>query len=331
MRGCACPCLWPAIEGQGDDRPDPLLSDVRGGFQTVNVADPRGIQRGKIMAFRHGITAAATALTLALAGPGHAENHLAADMVVATVNDTEITLGHMIVLKQRLPAQYQQLPAEVLFEGILDQLVQQTLLGESVDELSLGSRIVLENESRSLRAAEEIQRITESAVSEEALQAAYEAAFANVEPATEYNASHILVPTEEEAQALIEELAGGADFATLAQEKSTGPSGPNGGQLGWFGLGAMVAPFEEAVVAMEVGTVSEPVQTQFGWHVIRLNETRLKDAPALDEVRGDLAETLRREAIENRLSELTEGAKIDRVEAGTIDPNVLNDISIVIE
>jgi peptidyl-prolyl cis-trans isomerase C len=271
------------------------------------------------------------ALTLALAGPGNAENHLAADTVVATVNGTDITLGHMIVLKQRLPAQYQQLPADVLFEGILDQLVQQTLLGESVDELSLGSRIVLENESRSLRAAEEIQRITDSAVSEEALQAAYDSAFANVEPETEYNASHILVPTEEEARALIDELAGGADFATLAQEKSTGPSGPNGGQLGWFGPGAMVAPFEEAVVAMEVGTISEPVQTQFGWHVIRLNETRLKDAPALDDVRGELAENLRREAIESRISELTEGSEIDRVEAGTIDPNVLNDISIVIE
>ncbi|WP_413717848.1 peptidylprolyl isomerase [Silicimonas sp. MF1-12-2] len=283
------------------------------------------------MAFRHGITAAAMALTLALAGPGNAENHLAADTVVATVNGTDITLGHMIVLKQRLPAQYQQLPADVLFEGILDQLVQQTLLGESVDELSLGSRIVLENESRSLRAAEEIQRITDSAISEDAVQKAYDAAYANAEPETEYNASHILVATEEEAQALIDELAGGADFATLAQEKSTGPSGPNGGQLGWFGPGAMVAPFEEAVVAMEVGTVSVPVQTQFGWHVIRLNETRLKDAPALDAVRGELSEALRREAIESRVVELTEGASIDRVEAGSIDPNVLNDISIVIE
>lgn len=283
------------------------------------------------MAFRNGILAASSAIALMIAGAAQPENHVAADTVVATVDGTEITLGHMIVLKQRLPAQYQQLPPEVLFEGILDQLVQQTLLGDQIDQLSVGSQIVIENETRSLRAAEEIQRIANEAVTDEALQTAYETAFGNAEPETEYNASHILVETEEEAQALITELEGGADFATLAQEKSTGPSGPNGGQLGWFGTGAMVAPFEEAVVAMEPGTVSAPVQTQFGWHVIRLNETRLKDAPALEEVQGDLAETLRREAIEARVAELTDGAQIDRVEAGTIDPNVLNDLSIVTE
>ena len=283
------------------------------------------------MAFRQGIFAAASAITLVLTGTAQAENHLAADTIVATVNGTDVTLGHMIVLKQRLPAQYQQLPPEVLFEGILDQLVQQTLLGDQIDELSLGSQIVLENETRSLRAAEEIQRIADAAVTDEALQAAYESTFGEMEPETEYNASHILVETEEEAQALVEELEGGADFATLAQEKSTGPSGPNGGQLGWFGMGAMVQPFEEAVVAMDAGTISAPVQTQFGWHVIRLNETRLKDAPALEEVRGELSETLRREAIEARVAELTDGAEIDRIESGTIDPNVLNDLSIVTE
>ena len=283
------------------------------------------------MAFRNGILAASSAIALMIAGAAQAENHVAADTVVATVDGTEITLGHMIVLKQRLPAQYQQLPPEVLFEGILDQLVQQTLLGDQIEQLSVGSQIVIENETRSLRAAEEIQRIANEAVTDEALQTAYETAFGNAEPETEYNASHILVETEEEARALITELEGGADFATLAQEKSTGPSGPNGGQLGWFGKGAMGDPLEEGDVAMEPGTVSAPVQTQFGWHVIRLNETRLKDAPALDEVQGDLAETLRREAIEARVSELTDGAQIDRVEAGTIDPNVLNDLSIVTE
>lgn len=283
------------------------------------------------MAFRHGFSAAATAMALLFAGTAQAENHISADTVVATVDGTEITLGHMIVLKQRLPAEYQQLPPDVLFEGILDQLVQQTLLGDQVEELSLGSQIVIENETRSLRAAEEIQRISEGAITDEALQEAYQSSYEGMEPETEYNASHILVETEEEAQAIVEELEGGADFATVAQEKSTGPSGPSGGQLGWFGKGAMVAPFEEAVVAMEPGTVSEPVQTQFGWHVIRLNETRMTDAPPLEEVRGELADTLRREAIEARVSELTEGAEIDRAEAGEIDPSVLNDLSLVTE
>lgn len=283
------------------------------------------------MAFRHGITAAAVAVTLTCAGPVQAETHAAADTVVATVNGTDITLGHMIVLKQRLPAQYQQLSPDVLFEGILDQLVQQTLLGQQVESLSQGSQLVLENETRSLRAAEEIQRISDGALSDEALQKAYEEAFAGLEPETEYNASHILVATEEEAQALVEQLEGGADFATLARENSTGPSGPNGGELGWFGKGAMVEPFEAAVIALEPEAISAPVQTQFGWHVIRLNETRLTEAPALEEVRDELADVLRREAIENRITELTAGAEIERTAAGEIDPAVLNDISIVTE
>ena len=283
------------------------------------------------MAFRHGITAAAVAVTLTCAGAVQAETHAAADTVVATVNGTDITLGHMIVLKQRLPAQYQQLSPDVLFEGILDQLVQQTLLGQQVEALSQGSQLVLENETRSLRAAEEIQRISDGALSDEALQRAYEEAFAGLEPETEYNASHILVATEEEAQALVEQLEGGADFATLARENSTGPSGPNGGELGWFGKGAMVEPFETAVIALEPEAISAPVQTQFGWHVIRLNETRLTEAPALEEVRGELADVLRREAIENRITELTAGAEIERTAAGEIDPAVLNDISIVTE
>lgn len=283
------------------------------------------------MAFRHGFFTATAYFALLLGSAAQSENHVAGDTVVANVNGTEITLGHMIVLKQRLPAQYQQLPADVLFDGILDQLVQQTLLGEQSETLTRGSEIVLENEERSLRASEEIQRITEAALTDEALQTAYEQNYGDVEPETEYNASHILVETQEEAQALVTELEGGADFATLAQEKSTGPSGPNGGQLGWFGTGAMVQPFEEAVVAMEPETISAPVQTQFGWHVIRLNETRLKDAPALEEVRGTLSETLQREAIEARVAQLTEGAAIDRVEAGEIDPNLLNDLSLVAE
>ena len=283
------------------------------------------------MAFKHGISVVLTATALACAGPSLAQDAPTADTVVATVNGADITLGHMIVLKQRLPAQYQQIPLETLFEGILDQLVQQSLLGQNVEELTTGSRLALENEDRSLRAAEEVRRIMVGAVSDDGLHTAYEQAYGYVEPETEYNASHILVETEEEAAALVEELNSGADFATLAKEKSTGPSGPNGGELGWFGKGRMVAPFEEAVVAMEAGTVSNPVQTQFGWHVIRLNETRLKDAPTLDQVREQLAETIRGDALNARIDELMASATVDRVEAGSVDASVLNDLSLISE
>ncbi len=253
----------------------------------------------------------------------------AADTVVATVNGTDITLGHLVIARAQLPAQYQQLPAEILFDGVLDQLIQQTLLADELEEETERLQLALDNEHRSLRAGEVITQITDSAVTEEALQAAYDTRFADVEPTQEYNASHILVETEEEAQEIIAELEGGADFAGLAQERSTGPSGPNGGELGWFGPGMMVAPFEEAVVALEVGAVSAPVETQFGWHVIILNDSREQAAPPIEQLRPELEAELQQAAIEARVNELTEGADITRPEAGEFDPAILNDLSIL--
>ncbi len=281
------------------------------------------------MTFKSGMSIVAATLFLTLPSAAAAEGHATADTVVATVNGTEITLGHMLVLRQRLPQQYQQLPPDVLFDGILDQLVQQTLLGEQADGLSYQSQVTLQNEERALRAAEELRSVVDAAMTEEAIQQAYDDLYAGTEPETEYNASHILVATEEEAAALVTDLEGGADFAELAMEKSTGPSGPRGGELGWFGTGAMVAPFEEAVLALEVGAISAPVQTQFGWHVIKLNETRVKDAPALEEVRGQLVETVQGDAIAARIEELTSGAEITRSTTEEIDPAVLNDMSLL--
>ena len=281
------------------------------------------------MAFRTTLSAVATVLALGLPTGTLADGHVNAETVVATVNGTELTLGHMITLKQRLPQQYQQLPNDVLFEGILDQLVQQTLLGDTVDALSLGTQLTLENEERALRANEAITRVVAEALTEEALQEAYQETYGSAEPETEYNASHILVATEDEAKALVEALNGGADFAELAKEKSTGPSGPRGGELGWFGTGAMVPPFEEAVITLEAGAVSAPVQTQFGWHVIKLNETRLTNAPALEEVRGELTDMVQRSALEAHIEGLEEGADVTRKTKDDIDPALLNDLSLL--
>ena len=116
------------------------------------------------MAFKHGFSATAAAFCALMALPVQAEDAVDASTVVATVNGTEITVGHMIVLKQRLPAQYQQLSPDVLFNGVLDQLVQQTLLGEDVETLSLSSQLSLDNETRSLRAGWKQLEITEHLV-----------------------------------------------------------------------------------------------------------------------------------------------------------------------
>ena len=149
------------------------------------------------MTFKSAISMAATAFILSLPGLATAQDAPDANTVVATVNGTEITLGHMLVLRQRLPQQYQQLPPEVLFNGILDQLVQQTLLGEQVETLSTTSQKILDNENRALKAAEELRRAVDAAMTDEAIQAAYDETYGNAEPETEYNASHILFTQEE--------------------------------------------------------------------------------------------------------------------------------------
>ena len=267
--------------------------------------------------------------SVAAATIGFAANAQDASTVVATVNGQDITIGHMIVLYDSLPDQYKSLPDEVLFDGIKDQLVQQTVLAQRVASKSNAIKLRLDNEERGLKSAVAIDEAVAERVTEEALQAHYEANFADAQPTKEFNASHILVETEEEALSLIEELNGGADFAQLAQERSTGPSGPNGGQLGWFGEGMMVPPFEAAVMEMEAETISAPVQTQFGWHVIRLNETRLLDIPPLDEVRADLMEELGQIAIEAAIEEYSAEAEITEPDLGDIDLAIFRDLSLV--
>jgi peptidyl-prolyl cis-trans isomerase C len=266
-------------------------------------------------------------LAVTLAMPAQAQD---ANTVVTTVNGKDITIGHMILARTTLPEQYQQLPDDVLFEGILKQLVEQSLLADSfTGDLPKRISISLENEKRSLIAGERVEAVLTAALTDEAIQAAYDSKFADAEPTQEYNASHILVKTEEEALALKSELDAGADFASAAKEKSTGPSGSNGGALGWFGKGAMVPSFEAAVADLDVGAVSAPVKTQFGWHVIILNETRNASAPTLAEVRPELEDALRESALSNAIELLREKADVDQSGAEGINPSVLSDLSVV--
>ncbi|WP_316013709.1 peptidylprolyl isomerase [Roseobacter sp. HKCCA0434] len=238
------------------------------------------------------------------------------DTVVATVNGTEITLGHVVAIRDRLPQNYRSLPPEVLLPGLVDQLIDQTLLSDEAVEAGAEDlarvQIQLDNERRGILSNETIATVLAGAVTEEKIAEAYEALTSEMTRATEYNASHILVETEEEANDVIAELEGGADFAELAQERSTGPSGPNGGNLGWFGPGQMVPEFDAAVQALEVGAVSEPVETQFGWHVVTVNETRLSPLPPLEQVQPDIVSQLNQDALQAHIDALREGAEIER-------------------
>ena len=274
----------------------------------------------------------ASAFALMLALPVQAQDTLTADSVVATVNGTEITLGHMLMVRASLPDQYQQLPDDVLWDGIMDQIVQQTVLSQQDSgEETRRVRIALENERRALMAAQVIEGLVSSAVTDDAVQEIYEQTYLQAEQAEEFNASHILVESEEEAAAIVDELNGGADFAEVARAKSTGPSGPNGGQLGWFAAGMMVPEFQTAVEELEVGAISGPVQTQFGWHVIILNEKRTKEAPALDAVRGEIENQLSQQAVTQKIDELTNAAEVTRTAKEEVDTSVLSNIGLLEE
>lgn len=270
----------------------------------------------------------ALALTVVLSGPALAEGETA-DTVVATVNGTAITLGQMVALKETLPQEYQTLPDDVLFKGIYDQLIQQEVLAQSVKDLSPRALANIENSRRGLVSGLAIDAVVKAAVTDEALQKAYDERFKDAKPQTEYNAAHILVETEEEANAIKAELAAGGDFAEIAKAKSTDTgSGANGGDLGWFGLGMMVKPFEDAVVAAKVGELTGPVKSEFGYHLIMVKETRIAEKPTLDQLRDELAAQVENAAITAKIDELTKGATVTR-EGEALDPTILKNTALI--
>ncbi len=258
----------------------------------------------------------AVAAVMAFGAPVLAQSDPTRDTVLATVNGTEITLGHVLAARDTLPEQFRQMPGETLFAPLVEQLIEQTAIMQQAEgTLSAREQIAFENEQRAFIANAALTRAAEAALSEENINEAYTAfvtEFDGREPTPEFNASHIIVETEEEAAALRAQLDDGADFADLAREHSMDGAAAGGGSLGWFGLGAMIPEFEQAVQTLEVGAYLGPLETQFGWHLVLLNDTRMSSAPALEEVREALAENLQREAAQAALASATEAASIER-------------------
>lgn len=268
-------------------------------------------------------------LLLSAALPAAAE--VSADQVIASVNGEEITLGQMIAVREGLQPPLTDMPAQELYDTILDQMIRQAALAQvGEDEKSRRDDAALVLDRRAYLAGAVLERAAGGEVPEEELRALYEQEFASAEPPTEYSAAHILVDTEAEAQAIKDELDAGADFAELAREKSTGPSGPNGGDLGWFTLEMMVEPFSEAVAGLEPGGVSGPVETQFGWHIVRLNETRNAAVQSFEELRAQLEQKVRADKMQARMDQIMEGAAVER-STEAIDPAILTQTDLIDE
>ncbi len=271
---------------------------------------------------------AALVLCVGLSLPAQAADPTA-DTVLATVNGVKITLGDVIATREGLPDQYKSLPDDQLFKGILDQLVQQEALKQSVgDTLSKRQATALENLKRNYLSNDVLVTGIKDAVGEPAIQKAYDAKYKDMAPQLEYHAAHILVDSEDKAKALLAEIAGGKAFADVAKANSKDGSAAAGGDLGWFGVGAMVKPFEDAVLAAPIGKVVGPIKTDFGWHLILVSETRNKAAPALADVHDQIAQEVQKSAIATFIKSVTDKATVTRTDTG-IDPALIKDTTLL--
>lgn len=258
---------------------------------------------------------AAFAVSGVLWGAANAQEELDPSTVLATVNGYEITEDEALMASQDFAEQLQRVPNEQRRAVIVDALIDLHLLAGAGEEAGLADseafqRRLAYQRARTLR-TNYLVEVLAAQVDEEALQSAYDEAVAGFEPEEERKARHILVETEEDARAVIEELDGGADFATLATERSTGPSAANGGDLGFFGRGRMVPVFEDAAFALDVGNYTpDPVESQFGWHVIYLEEVRESAAPSFAELAPQIQQGLLQQAFIEAIGGLREEASI---------------------
>jgi peptidyl-prolyl cis-trans isomerase C len=236
-------------------------------------------------------------------------------VVVATVNNSPITQDVLDVYASQRKAQGGNNEQANSEEAVLDELISLELMRQDAVNKGLNTQPVviaaLDQQTRTALAGAAIKDFMASnPVSDEAARALYDEQIGVA--GKEYNARHILVADEETANGVIELLDSGSDFSELAKEKSTGPSGPSGGKLGWFGADQMVKPFSEATAALEKGAYTKtPVQTQFGWHVILLDDIRESTPPPFDDVKDRIKLLLANQQLQQYIESMKSSASID--------------------
>lgn len=216
------------------------------------------------------------------------------DAVAFVVNGKEYTNRDLSIASIDFATQLERVEPSERREALINILIDMLLLADEGKREKLDGSDDFKRRMDHLAALNlrnfYIREKLQPLVTEELLQDEYVETLARFEPEPQIRARHILVDTEDAAVALIQELAGGKDFAELAKEKSTGPSAPNGGDLGFFSEGQMVAPFQKAAEQLKKGEYSrKPIKTQFGWHVIMVEDTRQSEAPKYEEVANELS------------------------------------------
>ena len=237
-----------------------------------------------------------------------------ANPVVAVVNGEEIRFQEVKESAKDLPPQYQKQFSRI-FPALLDRVIDMRLLGTKAQEAGLGDdpevQERLAEAKKRIMSQVYLQRKREAQITDARLEKAYKDYRKKNPPRDQVRARHILVKKEAKAQELIGKLDEGADFTKLAQEHSTGPSGKKGGDLGFFGRDKMVEPFTKAAFKLDTGEyTSEPVKTQFGWHVIKVEDKRRKEPKSFDEMKPQLRQQLRRQVTQTVLDDMRKGENV---------------------
>ena len=262
----------------------------------------------------------AVGAALLLALPSHIALAQDADKAIVTIDGKTITEGDMKLADGEIGSELANLPADVKRRALAEYLIDNQLFANAAEADKLAEtaefkKYIAYLRERALR-EQYFEKVLKGSIDESEAQKIYNARVAELKPEPEFAARHILVESEEKAKELRAKIAGGADFAKLAEENSTDPvSKKDGGFLGYFGIGQMVPEFEAAVVKMQKGELSEPVKTAYGWHIIKLEDRRNKAPPAYDQVKDTILNSLAVRKAQEKSTELRGKAKIEYVDA----------------
>ena len=258
----------------------------------------------------------------------YSQETLSADTPFIEVNGKIIKFGSAIIAFSKLQQRNMNFDKNSIFSQIVQQLVNEELLSQKIDKENKLTLLALEHEKRSAKAAQMVSKILKNFPNDELVESAYQNLTNELKGSLEYNASHILVKEEDQAKTLRNDISKGKNFEALAKEFSIGPTGKNGGKLNWFDLDSMVPEFSTALMVLSEGDISQPVQTKFGWHLIKLNKTREKKIPEFQKIRAQLVQNLRQKKINDYLNSLNENSEITFV-GKNINPNEITNIKLL--
>ena len=252
------------------------------------------------------------------------------DPVLARANGVDIRQSDIALAEEDIGSAMPQMGPEQKRDYLITYLADVIVLAQAADQHQLANRgdvkqrIEFERHKALMEAL--LQDAGKAAMSDDAMHKVYNEAIKQTPNEQEVRARHILVATEGEAKDIEAQLKSGADFAKLAKEKSKDPGAAEGGDLGYFTKDQMVPEFAEAAFKLDKGQVSDPVKTQFGWHIIRVEDKRTKPTPTYDEVKGQLQNYVARRAQAELVDNLRKSATIERLDqpASQANPSALN-------